>query len=129
MFALFLAFPAVAAPQAAMTMTAPLGYRQLSPRDLRAALAHKDFTLINVHVPYEGEIAGTDRFIPFDTIGTSAALPRDKKARIVIYCRSGYMSAIAAPVLVKMGYTNVVELRGGFNAWVASGYGLLVKKR
>ncbi len=34
------------------------------------------------------------------------------------------MSTIAAKVLVEMGYTNVMELDGGFNAWKAAGYEL-----
>ena len=56
-------------------------------------------------------------------------LPKDKKAELVIYCRSGRMSTIAAQALVKLGYSNVRELRGGFNAWVAAGLKLEQKKR
>lgn len=33
---------------------------------LKKQLDHKDFVLINTHVPYEGEITGTDLFIPYD---------------------------------------------------------------
>lgn len=127
-FALVLTVPAMAGPLLSATVTTPAAYRSLLPRDLKAALAHKDFTLINVHVPYEGEIAGTDRFIPFDRIGASKDLPHDKKAKIVVYCRSGHMSTTAARSLVAMGYTNVIELKGGFDAWVASGYQLRIKK-
>lgn len=106
-------------------IAAPGGaYFQLEPAELKAQLGKKDFVLVNVHTPYEGEIAGTDRFIPFDRIASSRLLPKDRSAEIVIYCRSGRMSAIAAPALVKLGYTNVRELKGGFNAWVAAGYAL-----
>ena len=31
-------------------------YMNLSPLELKALLAQKDFPLINVHIPYEGEI-------------------------------------------------------------------------
>lgn len=106
-------------------IAAPGGiYYQLEPADLKAALEKKDFTLINVHIPYEGEIAKTDRSIAFDQIGESARLPKDRGAEIVLYCRSGRMSTEAARTLVSMGYTNVRELKGGFNAWVAAGYAL-----
>ena len=42
----------------------------------------------------------------------------------VLYCRSGGMSAMAAEELVEAGYTNVLELDGGFNAWKAEGHEL-----
>lgn len=41
----------------------PNGYTNISPEELRKMMIDKDFILINVHVPYEGEISGTDLFI------------------------------------------------------------------
>jgi rhodanese-related sulfurtransferase len=35
------------------------------------------------------------------------------------------MSTSAAEVLVDEGYTNIIELGGGFNAWKAQGHELL----
>ena len=109
-------------------------YFTIEPQELEAMLKTKDFPLVNVHIPYEGEIAGTDSFIAFDQIGVGQMasrklFPKDKKAELVIYCRSGRMSTIAAQALVKLGYSNVRELRGGFNAWVAAGLKLEQKKR
>ena len=43
------------------------------------------------------------------------ALP-DKDAEILVYCRSGRRSAIAANALINMGYTNVLDF-GGINDW------------
>ena len=103
-------------------------YYQISPKELKAQLEHKDFTFINVHTPYEGEINQTDVLIAFDQIGSSKLLPKAKNAELVLYCRSGRMSTIAAATLVKLGYTNVRELRGGMNAWTAVGYKLERKR-
>ncbi len=41
----------------------------------------------------------------------------NKSATIVIYCRTGNRSAIAANTLKNIGFTNVVCITGGFEAW------------
>ena len=41
----------------------------------------------------------------------------DKSANIVLYCRSGARSALAAHSLSKMGYKAVMSMAGGFIAW------------
>lgn len=41
----------------------------------------------------------------------------NKSANIVLYCRSGGRSALAAQSLLKLGYTSVVSMAGGFIAW------------
>ncbi len=105
------------------TQVVGASYGELAPNELSTALASKDFTLINVHVPYDGEIAGTDTFIPYDRIGEDTArLPTDRTAAIVLYCRTGRMSAEAATTLIQLGYRNVRHLAGGMEAWRAGGY-------
>lgn len=101
-------------------------HRLVGPADFAAAVGEADTLTINVHVPYEGDIAGTDLSIPFDRIAEqSDLLPKDHDAPIAIYCRSGPMSATAAATLTSMGYTDVVELDGGMRAWQASGRPLI----
>lgn len=93
-------------------------------------LQSKDFTLINVKTPYIGEIDGTDLFIPYDQLTARASeLPRAKNARILVYCRSGAESAVAAQTLLDLGYTNLWNLDGGMNAWQTSGRTLIQKNR
>ena len=40
--------------------------------------------------------------------------------QIVVHCEGGYRSAIAASLLAHAGRSNVMDLVGGFKAWVAS---------
>ena len=101
---------------------------KLTDLQLAAMLAQKDFFLVNVHIPYEGEIKDTDAFIPYDTMADNLdKLPRDKNAKIVVYCRSGGMSAIAARELVRLGFTQVSDLAGGMIDWEKSGYKIITK--
>lgn len=96
---------------------------------LAEMLRGKDFFFVNTHIPYEGEIAGTDAFIPFDeTASRIREYPADKTAKIVVYCRSGRMSAIAARELAKAGFTNVIDLSGGMVGWEDAGFTILLNK-
>lgn len=46
----------------------------------------------------------------------------DHNAEIVLYCGGGYRSALAADMLQKMGYTNVISMDGGWKRWNELGY-------
>jgi len=97
-------------------------YRDITVTELEHMLENKDFLLVNTHIPFEGDLPNTDLSIPFDEITQHLdKLPADKNAKIVLYCRSSRMSKIAAKELVKLGYTNLWQLDGGFNAWKDAG--------
>ena len=101
----------------------------LLPPEAFAARIRAGAFVVNVHVPYAGEIEGTNAFIPFDRIVGDASLPTNKATDIVLYCRSGRMSGIASSALATAGYTRVAELDGGLDAWKAAGRHLLVRNQ
>ena len=79
--------------------------------------------LLDVRTPDEyaaGHIPGS-LLIPFDEIKVkSDQLPQDKNTEIVVYCRSGRRSAIAAETLISLGYAKIYDL-GAVSSWT---YGL-----
>ena len=98
-------------------------YLDIIPSELDEMLQAKDFFFVNVHIPNEGEIPGTEAHIAFDQVTQRLdEFPTQMDAKIVLYCRSGSMSATAARALVEAGYTNVLNLDGGYRAWSEAGF-------
>ena len=115
----------------AQSTSAPVGdrmevqggaYWSISVPQLQAMRENGHALLVNVHIPFEGAIPGTDVSIPFNQISDHLdQLPSDKAAPVVLYCKTGPMSVRAATTLVGLGYTRVYTLAGGFKAWEAAG--------
>lgn len=97
-------------------------YSNISVDALQKMLENKDFLLVNVHIPLEGNIPQTDVTIPFDDISSYLSLlPPDKNKKIVVYCKGNSMSRSASEELIELGYTNVINLDGGYTAWIEAG--------
>ena len=97
-----------------------LGYEQISGEEAKRLMdTEKDYIIIDARTMEEfneGHIEGAV-LIPEYEIGERAEkeLP-DKQQLILVYCRSGRRSKIAAQVLADLGYTNVKEF-GGIIDW------------
>jgi len=106
---------------------APTGeaFARLDPAAFEDRMKEESAVVINVHIPYEGELADTDEFIPYDKIVGDPRLPEDKDTQILLYCRSGRMSEEAGAALYKAGYTKLAHLEGGMKAWEQAGKELI----
>ena len=82
-----------------------------------------DITLLDVREKIEndaGHIEGAEhisRGVLEMRIENNPAF-KDRGAAILVYCKSGGRSALAAATLQDMGYSNTYSLEGGFDAWI-----------
>ena len=96
------------------------GYQKITPVVVKERL-DKGEKLIIVDVrtkeEYDSCHIANSLLIPYDEIEKKApALLTDKNAAIIVYCRTGRRSEIAAKALIGMGYTNVADM-GGISDW------------
>ena len=95
------------------------GYTKVSPEVGKEMLAKEKITLVDVREVQEfsaGHIPGA-KLISLGTIEREAPKQlKDKKAKIMVYCRSGVRSKKAADQLLSMGYEEVYDL-GGIIDW------------
>lgn len=100
-------------------------YRAVNVQELSTMLENKDFLMVNVHTPWQGDIQQTDLQLPFDQIEQRVdQLPVGKDDKILLYCYSDGMAKTAAKSLIGLGYSNVWMLEGGTVAWEEAGYTL-----
>jgi rhodanese-related sulfurtransferase len=105
-----------------MNVATPEGFGNITPAEL-AALAPRP-RIVDVREPDEftgelGHIPGAE-LVPLATV-LDAARPWRRDERIVVTCRSGGRSLKAASSLVVLGFTNLLNLDGGMQAYVEAG--------
>ncbi len=77
----------------------------------------KSIRLIDVRTEeeyHEGHISGST-LIPLNRITDIVKLIPDKDTRLFVYCHSGARSETACTQLMKLGYTNVINIGGIIN--------------
>jgi SulP family sulfate permease len=118
---LYIAKPTQAGPMPEYDI--PLWY----PNELKTRLNKEKLILVDVREPYEykkGHIPQSQS-IPLRMVRLKGDnLPTDLP--ILVICRIGRRSRLAANILKDMGYEQVYSLEGGTLAWEAAGYPLVV---
>jgi rhodanese-related sulfurtransferase len=98
---------------------------QISPQQLDQKLRDGSVLASNVvDVRREGEWqAGHISEVEYRALDTFAhELPAlDRERPVVVHCKSGYRSMIACSLLERGGYSHVVNVAGGFDAWHEAG--------
>lgn len=105
----------------ASTTEDPKTIKRVSKAEFKSYLeSHENVQLVDVRTPGEfagGGIAGAAN-IDFNSATFEQDIQTlDKNAPVLIYCRSGGRSSKALKIFEANGFTNVLELEGGFMNW------------
>jgi len=107
-------------PKTETTVVQAAVYQKISAKEAKQMMDEGgDFILLDVRTAEEfaeKRIAGAILIPDFEIAARAAAELTDKDARILVYCRSGRRSALAAQALADLGYTNVYDF-GGITSW------------
>jgi rhodanese-related sulfurtransferase len=96
----------------------------VTPQQVHELQVKRDPALfvLDVRSPEEfaaGHVPGAVN-VPYDQVGSRLAeIPKDKD--VVLYCRSGRRSALAADVLEKNGYEHLQLMQGDMPGWEKAG--------
>ena len=98
----------------------PATYQQISGAEAKALMdSESGYIIIDARTQEEydqGHIPGAILIPEYEIADRAEKEILDKDQLILVYCRSGRRSKIAAEELVKLGYTNVKEF-GGIIDW------------
>lgn len=101
----------------------PDGFGAIAPAGLKDQLASAKPFLLDTREPKEltdnGLIEGAVN-VPIRTLTKNLDKLPAKDQPIVVYCSGGHRGALVMQTLQLLGYTNVKNLIGGFNAWKAA---------
>lgn len=89
----------------------------VSAEELAKLKTEKNVKIVDARKPseFEAEHAEGAILYPLDFINDHLN-DLDKKETTYLHCRSGYRSVIAISILKKNGYTNMIDIQGGFAA-------------
>jgi len=97
-------------------------YEQVSPKVFAQKMSEtKKVQLVDVRTPVEYESGHLENAINInvnsENFAESMKVSTDTEQTLFIYCRSGRRSGRASEILKEMGYKEIYDLRGGYNAW------------
>ena len=94
----------------------------IDPSAFKKEITTKKVQLVDVRTPKEykeGHIKGAKNIDFFSEKFSRKFKKFDKNKPVYIYCRSGNRSAKAAVKLSEMGFSTIIDLEGGYNAWTS----------
>ena len=78
------------------------------------------------NVPLHDPVNLSDEELLAWHIKNNKDLPKNKCAKILVYCFSGKRSSVASQMLVKSGYKRVYNMQSGITEWVNARYPVVI---
>lgn len=100
----------------------------LKPQEFKDFLANNDVLLLDVRTPGEYSSGHIENAININFLSPEfdeEIKKLDTSKTLVIYCRSGNRSGKSTSKLVKAGFTDIYDLKGGVLNWQKSGLELV----
>lgn len=93
---------------------------QVTVQDLQASIG--EVQIVDVRRPAEWQDGHIESAVlmPLNKLPTMTG-SLDPSRPIAVHCKGGYRSSLAASILKQAGFTNVMNVIGGFDAWRACG--------
>jgi rhodanese-related sulfurtransferase len=92
--------------------------KQISAEDAKALIEKENALMVDVRKPKDYEKSHVDGAILVDkNLAHEVFLESDKERPIICYCCMGISSRVAVKNLKKAGFTQVLNLKGGYDAW------------
>lgn len=102
----------------------------LKPQEMIDIMVSKDVYLVDVRTPKEFSQGFIENAINIDFKSPNFQSELEKldiSKPIVVYCRSGRRSGISTSNLVKAGFIEIYDLKGGIINWQKQGEKLIIK--
>lgn len=92
---------------------------RISPAEAVTLINREKAVLVDVSEPAEFAAlhAKGAKNVPFGSLETSTALPKNKALPVIVVCPTGARAGRAAGMLRKLGYEKAHALAGGLAAW------------
>lgn len=99
-------------------------FNYLDTKTFNQNLSSNNYILLDIRTVdefNEGHIKGAKQIDYYQTQAFSDYLDTlDKSKKYLIYCRTGRRTGLALNLFKQKGFTNVSDLKGGYNSWLAS---------
>lgn len=105
--------------------TASTKFAEMTAEEARKLIQERKPLILDVRTPnehYEVAISGST-LIPLQQLdGRISEIAQWKNKPLLVYCRSGNRSTVAAQILAREGFSEVYNLRPGMRGWQKAGF-------
>lgn len=100
-------------------------FKELTAAETKKFIDTETPLILDVRTPnefYSGHIPGAV-LVPLQQLSQRLSELREHKEKeILVYCRSGNRSTVAAEILIRNGFRKIYNLRPGIRGWLGEGY-------